>query len=98
MTQLGSPYIAPWVGVLILLTLPLAIIIAARAAKSSGLGTDEIADALMLGALLAYCWLGFFLTVRLHGAGTLPGQFFPFTIVLAVIAWRLTRRHSTNAN
>ena len=49
-TQLGSPYIAPWVAVPILLALPLAIIIATRAAKSSGLGTDAIADALMLGA------------------------------------------------
>jgi hypothetical protein len=96
--QLGSSYVAPWLAVPILLALPLAIIATARAAKSSGLSTAAIADALMLGALLAYAWLGFFLTVRLHGAGSLPGQFFPFAIIMALIAWRFTRRPTAPIN
>ncbi len=93
-TQLGSGYLTPSIGVPILLAMPLVVFTAARAARSSGLAPDTIADLLVLGALLAYCWLGFFLTVRLHGVDTLPGQFFPFTIIIAIVAWRFTRRQA----
>ncbi len=96
--QLGSGYFAPWVAVPILLAIPLAVVAAARAAKSSGIGTNSIADALMLGALLAYCWLGFFMTVRLHGASSLPGQFFPFAIIMALVGWRFARRQPAPAS
>ncbi|MGD9633897.1 MAG: hypothetical protein AB7G28_09905 [Pirellulales bacterium] len=97
-TQLGGGYFSPWVAVPIQLALPLAVIAAVHAARSSGLGTDSIADALMLGALLAYCWLGFFLTVRMHGRNSVPGQFFPFAIVVALLAWRYTRRPTTSTD
>jgi hypothetical protein len=62
-----------------------------RTAVKSGAWTDAHTDALMLGGLLAYCWLGFFLVARLHGAGSIPGQLFPFTIIAALVYWRFGR-------
>ena len=54
--------------------------------------TATDADALMLGGLLTYGWLGFLLTARLHGASTIPGQFVPLMIVLAVVYFGIVRR------
>ncbi len=90
-TQLGGNYLAPWVAVVIALAIPLGMVAAVSRASKSAAWTDAYTDALMLGGLAAYAWLGFFLTVRLHGADSLPGQFFPFAII-AVLVWRLLRR------
>jgi len=91
-TQLGGEYLNPWVAVAIALAIPSAVIAVVRAAMRSGAWTDAHTDALMLGGLAAYAWLGFFLVMRLHGAGALPGQFFPFTIIAVLVYWRFGRR------
>ena len=91
-TQLGSGYLAPWVAVAIALAIPAGVIAVVRTAMKSGAWTDPHTDALMFGGLAAYGWLGFFLVVRLHGSGSLPGQFFPFTIIAALVYWRFGGR------
>jgi len=91
-TQLGSEHLPPWVAVAIALAIPTGVIAVVRMTLKSGAWTDAHTDALMLGGLAAYGWLGFFLVVRLHGAGALPGQFFPFTIIAALVYWRFGRR------
>ena len=94
-TQLGGNYLAPWVAVVIALALPAGVIAVVRTAQQSGVWTEVHTDALMLGGLLAYGWLGFFLTVRMHGTDSIPGQFFPFTIVMVLAYWRFGRRPRT---
>ncbi len=94
-TQLGGSYLNPWVAVAIALVIPLGVVATARTAMKSGAWTETHTDAMMLGGLLAYCWLGFFLVVRLHGTSQIPGQFFPFAIVMALIWWRFIHRRST---
>jgi hypothetical protein len=91
-TQLGSTYLAPWVALVIALALPAGMIAVVRAARQTGAWTEAHTDALMLGGLLAYGWLGFFLAVRLHGVDSILGQFFPFTIVMVLVYWRFIRR------
>jgi len=91
LTQLGGNSLVPWVAVVVALAIPAGVIAVVGPASKSAAWTDAHTDALMLGGLAAYGWLGFFLTVRLHGAESLPGQFFPFAIV-AVLVWRLVRR------
>jgi hypothetical protein len=71
------------------------MIVVVRTARQSGAWTCAHTDALMLGGLLAYGWLGFFLTVRLHGVESIPGQLFPFTIVMVLASWRFIRRPQT---
>jgi hypothetical protein len=93
-TQLGGDYLSPWVAVLIALALPLGMIAVTRSAQKSGGWSDARTDAMMLGGLLAYCWLGFFLVARLHGLNAIPGQFFPFAIVAFLIYWRFVRPQS----
>jgi len=93
--QLGSSYLAPWVAVVIALALPVGMIAVVRAARQSGAWTEAHTDALMLGGLAAYGWLGFFLTVRMHGADSIPGQFFPFVIIMALVYWRFIRQPRT---
>ncbi|HEY8994346.1 MAG TPA: hypothetical protein VIM71_06785 [Lacunisphaera sp.] len=90
-TQLGSNYLLPWQAVVIALGLVAGVIVVVRRIVRSGAWTNAHVDALMLGGLAAYGWLGFFLTVRMHGADSIPGQFFPFTIVLALVYWRFIR-------
>jgi len=94
-TQLGANYLAPWVAVVIALALPAGVIAVVWISQQSGTWTEAHTDALMLGGLLAYAWLGFFLTVRMHGLDSIPGQFFPFTIVMALVYWRFVRRSGT---
>ena len=91
-TQLGGSHLAPWVAVTIALAIPAGVIAVVGPAAKSAAWTDAHTDALMLGGLAAYGWLGFFLTVRLHGADSLPGQFFPFAIIAALVFWRFGRR------
>ena len=91
-TQLGGEYLSPWVAVAIALAIPAGVIAVVGPASKSAAWTDAHTDALMLGGLAAYGWLGFFMVVRLHGAGELPGQFFPFTIIAALVYWRFGRR------
>jgi hypothetical protein len=91
-TQLGSEHLPPWLAVAIALAIPAGVIAVVRAAIKSGGWTDAHTDALMFGGLAAYGWLGFFMVVRLHGANSLPGQFFPFTIIAALVYWRFGRR------
>jgi hypothetical protein len=90
-TQLGSADLSPWAAILIALALPLGMIAIVRVAQKSGGWTDAHTDAMMLGGLLAYCWLGFFMVARLHGVNAIPGQFFPFAIVMFLIYWRFVR-------
>jgi len=54
-----------------------------------------LGSVMLLGGLLACGWLGFFPTVRVHGADSIPGQFFPFTIVMALAYGRFLRRPRT---
>ena len=96
-TQLGGNYLAPWVAVVIALALPAGMIAVVRTARQSGAWTEAHTDALMLGGLFAYAWLGFFLTVRMHGTDSIPGQFFPFAIVMVLAYWRFVRRPRTGA-
>jgi hypothetical protein len=97
-TQLGSNYLSPVAAILIALALPLGVIAIVRVAQKSGAWTDAHTDAMMLGGLLAYCWLGFFLVARLHGANAIPGQCFPFAIVMFLIYWRFVRPQPKVAN
>lgn len=87
-TQLGSHYLVPWQAVAIALGLTAGVIAVVRRAGRSRAWSNAHVDALMLGGLAAYGWLGFFLTVRMHGADSVPGQFFPFTVVMALVYWR----------
>jgi hypothetical protein len=73
---------------------PIAIAWAAiaRASRSPG-WTDANTDAVATGALLVYCWWGFVLAYTVHGPAAIPGQCFPASVVLALLAYRhLARR------
>ncbi|HVU17205.1 MAG TPA: hypothetical protein VHD32_09770 [Candidatus Didemnitutus sp.] len=91
-TQFGQSWLTPWAAMAIGLALPSFVIGIVMRFCRAGDWSDSDGDALMLGGLLAYCWLGFFLVVRLHGAGALPGQIFPFAIIAALIGWRFVWR------
>ncbi len=90
-TQLGSSFLAPAVAAAIALALPAAMLSVVGPAWRSGAWTAAHTDALMLGGLLAYCWLGLFLVARLHGPAAIPGQIFPCAIVLALVYRRFIR-------
>ncbi len=97
-TQLGSNYLSPAAAVLLALALPLGMIAVIRVVQKSGGWTEVHTDAMVLGGLLAYCWLGFFMVARLHGVSEIPGQFFPFVIVAFLIYWRFVRPQPKIAN
>ena len=90
--QFGGNYLWPFAAVAIELLLPTIVILAVHRADKTVRWTATDADALMLGGLLTYGWLGFLLTARLHGASTIPGQFVPLIIVLAVVYFGIVRR------
>jgi len=92
--QFGGNHLLAMAGVAVEMLLPVIVIVAVFLANRAGRWTDADVDALVLGALLAYCWLGFLMTARLHGASTIPGQLVPLTIVLAVVYFGIVRRKS----
>ncbi|HET7536282.1 MAG TPA: hypothetical protein VFJ90_07505 [Candidatus Didemnitutus sp.] len=95
LTQLGSHYLSPWMAVALALAIPAAVVAVVSTARNSGGWSVAHIDAMMLGGLLAYCWLGFFLVVRLHGTSQIPGQFFPFAIIMALVYARFVRRRAS---
>ncbi len=94
LSQFGGTFLPASAIVAGLLLLPVMVILTVRSAQKAGGWSSSHTDALVLGGLLVYCWLGFFLTARLHGTGTLAGQFFPALIVLALVYVRLIRRRT----
>jgi hypothetical protein len=90
--QFGSAFLPPALVAVISLLLPASVIGVMRVARKSGAWTAAQTDALMLGGLLTYCWLGFLMTARLHGADTIPGQFVSCVIVLALMGGNFVRR------
>jgi len=95
--QFGGNHLLAIVGVAVEVLLPAIVIIAVYLANRAGKWTDADVDALVLGALLAYCWLGFLMTARLHGTGTIPGQFVPLILVLAIVYFGIVRRKTAAA-
>jgi hypothetical protein len=92
LSQLGGAVFPAALNVTGLLLLPAAVMLAVRTACKSGGRSVAGTDALVLGGVLVYGWLGFFMAARLHGAGAIPGQFFPCLIVLALVFVRWVRR------
>jgi len=92
--QLGGSHRLAIAGVAVELLLPIGVIVVVYLANRAGKWTDADVDAMVLGALLAYCWIGFLLTARLHGASTIPGQFVPLLLVLTVIYFGFVRRRA----
>lgn len=91
-TQFGSPHLTAAGQVALALLFPMILIVAIRLASRSGGWSNAHTDALVLGGLSAYCWLGFVLAARLHGPTAIPGQFFPLAIVLGVIYFGIVRK------
>jgi hypothetical protein len=91
-TQFGARYLTASAQVAVGLLLPMLVIVALRLAIRSGEWSTAHTDALVLGGISAYCWLGFVLTARLHGSSSIPGQFFPLAIVLGVIYLGIVRK------
>lgn len=90
-TQFGPAFLPPWPQVALGLALALLVIAAVTLTRRAGSWTTRHTDALVLGGLATYCWLGFLLTARLHGPSTIPGQLFPLTIVLAAVGLGIVR-------
>jgi hypothetical protein len=90
--QFGSDYIAPPAQVALALLLPMIVIVPVSLASRSGEWTTAHTDALALGGVLTYCWLGFLMVYRLHGPKAIPGQIVPVSIVLAVIYFGIVRK------
>jgi hypothetical protein len=95
--QLGGSHLLAIAAVAVELLLPIGVIIVVYLANRAGKWTDANVDAMVLGALLAHCWIGFLLTARLHGASTIPGQFLPLLLVLAVVYFGIVRQKMTTA-
>ena len=96
--QFGSAFLSSVAVVVIALMLPAVVISAVRMAVKAGVWTNAHTDSLVLGGVLAYCWLGFFLTARLHGASTIPGQLFPCIIVLGLVYFAFVHRRAERKN
>lgn len=92
--QFGNEHLAPMVAAVIALAIPSAVLGIVQAASMSEAWSPAHVDGLVLGGLLAYCWLGFLLVARLHGPGAWPGQAFPLAIVVGLVWWRSARLRS----
>ena len=90
--QFGSAYLSPLAAVLIELLLPISMLVGIRLTRRHVAWAYAYTDALMIGGLLAYCLLGFFLSVRLHGSESVSGQFIPVIIILSLIGIIVFRR------
>jgi hypothetical protein len=95
--QFGGNYFSPIEAVAVDLLLPLIVVVAVYLEDRAGKWTNTTADALVLGGVAAYCWLGFLMTARLHGASTIPGQFVPLILVLTIIYFGIVRRKTAPA-
>ncbi len=89
--QFGSGFLTPPLATVLALALPAALIALVYPTCRMGTWTAAHTDALILGGLLAYCWLGFFLVACLHGPAAIPGQIFPCAVVLGLVYWRFIR-------
>lgn len=92
LTQFGPAFLPPWPQVALGLSLVFLVIAAITLTRHGGAWTTRHTDALVLGGLATYCWLGFLLTARLHGPATILGQLFPLTIVLAAVGLGIVRQ------
>lgn len=99
LVQFSSGHLPAVLATGLTLALPLGLIVVVTRVRRSGGWTPAHTDALMLGGLLAYCWLGFLLVARLHGASAVPGQLFPCAIVLGLVwlGWVRRKRGSSRA-
>lgn len=86
-------YHVPALGVVAirLAILSIPVITFARAWKSRA-WCDANADAMAVGAVLVYCVWGFYITVVLHGKGSIPGQCFPVALIALFLVWISARR------
>src|SRR5262249_49378661 len=92
--QFGGNHLLAITGVIVEVLLPIFVIFVVYVANRAGKWTDADVDALVIGALMAYCWLGFLMTARLHGTSTIPGQFLTLILVLVVVYFGMVRRRS----